>query len=653
MVRRLAALPAFCFHRRMPSIRPLSPLLINQIAAGEVIERPASVVKELLENSLDAGARHIALEFEQAGIKRIQVRDDGCGIAPDDLPYAVRRHATSKITSLQDLEAVASLGFRGEALPSIASVAQLELTSREASSEHGWRLRADGTDGATAPAPAAHPVGTTIEVRDLFFRVPARRKFLRTERTELGHIEQMVRRVALARPEVGFRLHHNGRELLDLRADANGGAVSGASRVRFERLRALLGEAFVGQALEIDEQAVGLALTGWVARPAFSRSQADLQFFFVNGRMVRDKLVAHAVRQAFQDVLHHGRHPAYVLYLQLDPRQVDVNVHPAKQEVRFREGRQVHDFLFRSLHRRLADGALTVCNEPGLEHRDDRLVADRNGLGLATAGNAGTSLPASAASPGPSQFQPSSQPSSQSRLSLRISDGRSAYAAALAMQMPDAASDAALSEAAGADDRPGAAAELPPLGFAIGQLNGVYILAQVEDGLILVDMHAAHERIGYERLKVSWSQGEIQQQPLLVPISLAVSAAEADLVEQQQEFLASLGVSVDRTGPERLLLRATPAILARADPEQLLRDLLADLLAEGTSDRLRAEVNQVLSTMACHGSVRANRRLTLPEMNALLRAMERTERGDQCNHGRPTWIKLSHQELDRLFWRGR
>lgn len=658
MISRLAALPAFCFHRRMPSIRPLPPLLINQIAAGEVIERPASVVKELLENSLDAGAQHIALELEQAGVKCIRVRDDGCGIARDDLPYAVRRHATSKISSLQDLESVASLGFRGEALPSIASVAQLELTSREANAEHGWRLRADGTDGATAPEPAAHPLGTTIEVRDLFFRVPARRKFLRTERTELGHIEQMVRRVALARSEVGFRLQHNGRELLDLRADANGEAASGVSQVRVERLQALLGDAFVSQALEIDEQAVGLALNGWVARPAFSRSQADLQFFFVNGRMVRDRLVGHAVRQAFQDVLHHGRHPAYVLYLQLDPRQVDVNVHPAKQEVRFREGRQVHDFLFRSLHRRLADGALPARADLDFEAGDDRLGADRSAPGAATAGDAGVSQPLSATS--------SMQPSTQSRLPLRVSDGRSAYAAALAMQMPDAgallggvdrlpaaACDQALSDTGGADRQSDPSPELPPLGFAIGQLNGVYILAQVEDGLVLADMHAAHERIGYERLKASWSQGEIQQQPLLVPISLAVSGAEADLVEQQQELLAALGVSVDRAGPERLLLRAIPAILSRADPEQLLRDLLADLMAEGTSDRIRAEINQVLSTMACHGSVRANRQLTLPEMNALLRAMERTERADQCNHGRPTWIKLSHQELDRLFWRGR
>ncbi|WP_462319804.1 DNA mismatch repair endonuclease MutL [Halochromatium sp.] len=671
----------------MPRIRPLPPLLINQIAAGEVIERPASVVKELLENSLDAGARQISVELEQAGIKRICVRDDGSGIGRDELALAVARHATSKISSLSDLESVSSLGFRGEALPSIASVARLQLTSREQGAEHGWRLCADGSDEVRTPEPAAHPIGTSIEVRDLFYRVPARRKFLRTERTELGHVDQLIRRMALARADVGFRVQHNGRELFDLRpgterlalASANSAAAEDGSwsTTRTERLQALLGDAFVAHALEVNEQAVGLALNGWVARPAFSRSQADLQFFFVNGRMVRDKLVAHAVRQAFQDVLHHGRHPAYVLYLTLDPRQVDVNVHPAKQEVRFREGRQVHDFLFRSLHRRLADGV------------GRGLASDGAANGLA---ENGTTEARDAAATTAASAQDSAAAPSQPRLPLRrISDGRNAYAVALALQMPGAeakrsatsclapsvsgdASDPGV--VAGATDRlqggaegavrePGQAqaraqvqsqdydGDLPLLGFAIGQLNGVYILAQDADGLILVDMHAAHERIGYERLKLSWTQGAVQQQPLLVPIPVAVSAREAELAEEQQSLLATLGMDVDRVGPERLLLRAIPAILSGADPEQLLRDLLSDLAAEGTSDRVHAEINRVLSTMACHGAVRANRQLSLPEMNALLRAMERTERADQCNHGRPTWIKLTHQELDKLFWRGR
>ena len=529
--------------------------------------------------------------------------------------------------------------------------------------------------------------------------------------------------MALARADVAFRVRHNGRELFDLRAAATASAsASGAASaetaslsadVRDERLEILLGAAFVQQALRIDEQAVGLALSGWVARPAFSRSQADLQFFFVNGRMVRDKLVAHAVRQAFQDVLHHGRHPAYVLDLRLDPRQVDVNVHPAKQEVRFREGRQVHDFLFRSLHRRLAEGAAPSHSEVPAFPEGRRISEPGNGA--------------------PAPSQPRLQATRQPRLPLRVRDGRSTYAAALALQMPDADADAdtgasasagaasalphqqanpllsdpssppssfpssrlsnglskpAANEANGprqgqdhdhdqesardqradcldpdlspgpnsgrdSDGNSGQASTPPPLGYAIGQLNGVFILAQAEDGLILVDLHAAHERIGYERLKASWSQGHVQQQPLLVPISLAVSAREADLAEERQALLADLGIDVDRTGPQRLLLRAIPAILGETDAEQLLRDLLADLLAGGTGDRLQAEINRVLSTMACHGSVRANRRLTLPEMNALLRAMERTERADQCNHGRPTWIKLSHQDLDRLFWRGR
>lgn len=725
----------------MSRIRPLPPLLINQIAAGEVIERPASVVKELLENSLDAGAREIAIELEQAGIKRIQVRDDGSGIGREDLRLAVSPHATSKIGSLADLEAVASFGFRGEALPSIASVARLELTSRERGAEHGWRLRADGSEPRAAPAPAAHPVGTSVEVRDLFYRVPARRKFLRTERTELGHIEQLIRRMALARADVAFRVRHNGRELFDLRAAAPALApaetASLSAGVCDERLEILLGAAFVQQALRIDEQAVGLALSGWVARPAFSRSQADLQFFFVNGRMVRDKLVAHAVRQAFQDVLHHGRHPAYVLDLRLDPRQVDVNVHPAKQEVRFREGRQVHDFLFRSLHRRLAEGAAprhSAARDPSdppgrapghaLARAQDRPQDHRQTEHAVPAFPEGRRISEpgdGALAPGQSRLPARRQP----RPPLRVRDGRSVYAAALALQMPDADAPAdaciasalhrqqthslsgdsssrpfsplsnglskpAANEAEGSrqgqsqeqaftqdqradcldpDLSPGGDSDRdsdrdsgrdsgqgstsPPLGYAIGQLNGVFILAQVEDGLILVDMHAAHERIGYERLKASWNQGHVQRQPLLVPISLAVSAREADLAEERQALLADLGIEVDRTGPQRLRLRAIPAILGETDAEQLLRDLLADLLAGGTGERLQTEINQVLSTMACHGSVRANRRLTLPEMNALLRTMERTERADQCNHGRPTWIKLSHQDLDRLFWRGR
>jgi DNA mismatch repair protein MutL len=613
----------------MQRIRPLPPLLVNQIAAGEVIERPASVVKELVENSLDAGATELVVELEQAGIKRVSVRDNGNGIAREDLALAVSRHATSKIASLEDLAGVASLGFRGEALPSIASVARVELISRQTGAERAWQLSADGSDSGGEPQPAAHPVGTTVDVRDLFYRVPARRKFLRTERTELGHVEQLLRRLALARPDVAFSVRHNGRTLLDLRA-------ASASTPR-SRLHALLGESFVENALEVEAQASGLRLTGWVARPAFSRSQSDLQFFFVNGRAVRDKLVAHAVRQAFHDVLHHGRHPAYVLTLEVDPRQVDVNVHPAKHEVRFREGRQVHDFLFRSLHRRLAGGgldgslavgaahaeALAPVLEGGAQHRRDDVALPR-----------------------------------QAGFSLRVGDGRGAYAAALAWQRPEDGSTMPADGGHGVGGEAGGeasdgSASPPPLGYAIGQLNGVYVLSQASDGLIVVDMHAAHERIGYERLKAGWTEGRVQQQPLLVPIVVSVSAGEADLADAHRSLLESLGVLVDRQGPERLVLRGIPAILSGADPERLLRDVLADLAAGGSSERIRDEINRVLSTMACHGAVRANRRLTLPEMDALLRAMERTERADQCNHGRPTWIKLTQDALDRLFLRGR
>jgi len=623
----------------MPRIQPLPSLLINQIAAGEVIERPASVVKELLENALDAGATRIEIEIDQGGSHRILVRDNGHGIPGPELPLALARHATSKIASLADLEAVATLGFRGEALPSIAAVARLTITSRVAGAEHGWRIESDG-GALAAPAPAAHPPGTSVEVHDLFFNVPARRKFLRTVKTEFGHVEQLVRRLALARPAVGFRLGHNGRPVFDLRpASALPSAVTAAARpaagtepapdapdendwagaglapepvwaaALADRLTTLLGAEFVTQALAVEATAVGMSLRGWIARPTFARAQADFQFFFVNGRMLRDRLLTHALRQAYQDCLQHGRQPACVLFLDLPPQLVDVNVHPAKQEVRFREGRQVHDFIFRALHRRLAAGAV--------------------GPGAAPAPAADAP-----ASPGPAAG------GWQQPFPLQVRDARGGYAAGFAFQQPAPAPAAA-------------PAASPPLGYALAQLHGVYVLAAAEDGLVLVDMHAAHERIVYERLKQAHHAGELRRQPLLVPVVLALSPAEADLAEAQQALLAELGLLVGRLGAERVVLREVPALLHRADPEQLLRDVLADLAAEGSSDRVRIAVDAVLATMACHGAVRANRRLTLDEMNALLRDMERTERADQCNHGRPTWIKLSATALDRLFQRGR
>jgi DNA mismatch repair protein MutL len=602
----------------MSSIRILGPQLINQIAAGEVVERPASVAKELIENSLDAGAGRIEVDLAQGGVKSIRIRDDGAGMSREELPLALSRHATSKIGSLADLEAVATLGFRGEALPSIASVSRLEIVSRKAGEPHGWRLASDGSDRLGDPEPASAADGTTVDVRDLFYNVPARRKFLRTDKTELGHIEQLVRRMALARPDVALRLAHNGRTLLDLPAQGNAGPAP--------RLKALLGNGFITNSLDLQAEAVGLRLFGWIARPAFARAQGDMQYFFVNGRLVRDKLVAHAVRQAYRDVLHHSRHPAYVLFLELPPRQVDVNVHPAKQEVRFRESRQVHEFIFRSLHRRVADGA---------------------------GGMPADAAPATPGSP-PEQFPPSDAGEGRrpigappGRLSLRVDDGRAAYAASFDMQRPGEAPSQSLPPAAASD------MDAPPLGFAIGQLHGIYVLSQTADGLVLTDMHAAHERIGYERLKAGLQAGALRRQPLLVPVVVHVSPAEAEIAEARAEELERLGLGIGRIGEANLVVREIPSLLQSADPEQLLRDVLSDLGADGSSERVRDEVNSVLSTMACHGAVRANRRLTLAEMNALLRDMERTERSDQCNHGRPTWIKLSRGELDGLFMRGR
>ena len=622
-------------------IRVLPSHLVNQIAAGEVVERPAAVAKELLENSLDAGAARIEIEVEQGGIKRLRVRDDGRGIPPGQLALALARHATSKLADLTDLEAVATLGFRGEALPSIASVSRLTLTSRAADegSGHEVTVGPDGTPGTLRPA--AHPPGTTVDVCDLFYNTPARRKFLRTDKTEFGHLEQVVRRIALARPELGLRLRHNGRTVLDLAPAGTDPALVRA------RLDTLLGQGFGEQALWLDEQAVGLRLSGWVLRPAFSRSQPDQQFFYVNGRMVRDKLVTHAVRQAFSDVLHQARHPAYVLFLELPPRLVDVNVHPTKQEVRFREGRQVHDFIFSGLKRRLAVGSLGAGGEgpavvavAGLDWSDPG-PSD----GLQPLSRAGLS----AAAPG------------TGRLPLGVAEGSAGlyaagfYAAGLAFQRPGESGIAAAepSPPGWIAALPATDGEAPPLGFALAQLGGVYLLAQNAAGLIIVDIHAAHERIGYERLKSAWGDGGLVSQPLLVPVSLHVSPREADLLETHGQVLAGLGLVIDRLDLGTLAVREVPALLRDADLERLVRDLLSDLAVHGESARVNEEVNRVLSTMACHGAVRANRRLTLDEMNALLRAMEQVERADQCNHGRPTWIQVTQVELDRLFSRGR
>ncbi|MBK1718818.1 DNA mismatch repair endonuclease MutL [Thiocystis violacea] len=615
----------------MPNpIRILSSHLVNQIAAGEVVERPASVIKELIENSLDAGCSRIEIEVEQGGVKRLRVRDDGRGIPRDQLALALSRHATSKLVELADLEAVATLGFRGEALPSIASVSRLTLTSRarpESSEvedrEGAWEVSVSIDGVLEGPRPAAHPAGTTLDVRDLFFNTPARRKFLRSEKTELDHVEQVVRRIALARPDIGFDLSHNGRLLYRLAGSG------GRPEIVQARLDRLLGKGFSGQSLEVEAAAVELRLHGWVMRPAFSRSQPDQQFFYVNGRMIRDKLITHAVRQAFSDVLHHGRHPAYVLFLELPPRLVDVNVHPAKHEVRFRESRQVHDFILRSLQRRLAEGTLGVV--PVAADPDPAL----SGSASRPSDTSAQEVPGAAIRP----FRPTA---------FGVNEGRRVYQAGLALQQPAAVPSAPAARSP--DENPG---EIPPLGFALAQLNGIYLLAQAPDGLILVDIHAAHERIGYERLKSAWREGRVVRQPLLVPLSLQVSPREAELLDGREETLARLGLVLDRIDTGCLVVREVPALLRQADMESLVRDLLADLVEQGGSSRVEEAVDAVLATMACHGAVRANRRLTLDEMNALLREMESVERIDQCNHGRPTWIKLSHAELDRLFSRGR
>ncbi len=612
----------------MPVIRPLPPELINQIAAGEVIERPSSVVKELVENSLDAGATRIEVDIEQGGARLIRVRDDGCGIVPDELMLAVASHATSKIGSFDDLEHVASMGFRGEALASVSSVARFALTSRAQGHDTAFRIEVDG--GKTQAArPAQHPQGSSVEVRDLFFNVPARRKFLRAERTEFAHIDDLLKSLALARGSVEFRLSHNGKPVRILKAARDESAA-------LQRVAEVLGEDFPTQSLRIDHAAAGLHLSGWVGLPTASRSQADSQYFYVNGRLVRDRVVAHAVRQAYADVLFHGRHPAFVLYMELDPAGVDVNVHPAKHEVRFREHRLVHDFLFRTLHEALAQ---TRAGQVGLPASEPMTAMAPSSYGMSY-----SAAPTAAAPAWPNAL-------SQSRLSLGVRDEPLAgYAALLGEPVGGPAS---LGFAANTPMPDAADDEAPPLGFAIAQLKSIYILAENVHGLILVDMHAAHERITYEKLKAGRACSNLRSQMLLVPLSLAVSAKEAAAAEEHGDALAEWGLELSRSGPSGVVVRRIPALLEGADVSRLCRDVLAELAQHGSSRRLQELENELLSTMACHGSVRAGRRLTIPEMNALLREMEATERSGQCNHGRPTWTQLSLPELDRLFMRGR
>ena len=589
-------------------IQLLSDALISQIAAGEVIERPASVIKELVENALDAGARRITVELERGGLGLMRVRDDGIGIGAADMSLALARHATSKIASLEDLESVATLGFRGEALPSIASVSRVSLVSRCAQEGHAWAV--DARDGhVTAPAPASHGLGTSVEVRDLFFNVPARRKFLRTEATEYQHIVRMLERMALSRFDVAFALIHNGKTIWSLNA-----AHSGAEQL--QRVARICGEDFAAHVVELRHDTESLHLSGWLALPTFSRSQADLQFTYLNGRLVRDKLLVGAARLGYQDVLFHGRFCAYLLYLRMDPALVDVNAHPQKLEVRFRDSRRVHEFVFRTIEQVLS------ATRPSAE----------------SAGSA----PADWLT-GTSRFQGSLHPS-QSHFMLPEAPRAQAPVDIYRGYLTPSAVD--VREEAPAQDTDA------PLGYAIAQLHGVYILAQSADGMVLVDMHAAHERVMYESMKKLLA-GHTAQQQLLMPEILHVTPAQADVAEGHFQEFAALGFAVTRLAPDQLALRAIPSLLTGRDPAGIVRDVLSDLVEQGQSRRVEESINHLLATMACHAAVRAQRTLSLPEMNALLREMEGTERADQCNHGRPTWVRLSLSELDRLFLRGR
>ncbi len=622
--------------------------LVNQIAAGEIIERPASILKELIENALDAGAKLIQIDAENGGIKRLKITDDGHGIGKQDLALALSRHATSKIASMEDLTQIATLGFRGEALPSIASVTRLTLTSRTVDADEAWQVSSEGNNQISAPRPVAHPIGTTIETLDLFYNTPVRRKFLKAETTELKHITQLVRRMALASQKTAFRFTHNGKIILNLApAEMSDG----------RRVQDICGKNFTENSRFVNEQGEGKFLTGWVGLPSFSRSQADMQYFYLNGRLIRDKTVMHAVRLAYQDVLFHGRHPVYVLSLTMDPADVDVNVHPTKHEVRFRESRDIHQFIYRSIK---AYVQASASEQPSMQMSDQMRVE-----------------------------RPSPYPTQQQSFGRLDQSSQSEKAASLQFQNPDSTSieklhgqtsnyigsqsypqkpsfmnveDATNSDEGSTGEVKAGTAnknsdieaenESAPLGYALAQLHGIYILAQNQQGLVLVDIHAAHERITYERLKQQISSDQIQQQPLLVPVTVVVTEAEVIAWENQTDLFDSLKLQIERLSDETLVVRAIPDILQDADVAQLVRDVLADIMTLGSSQRIEATMHEVLSSMACHGSVRANRRLTIEEMNALLRQMEITDRSGQCNHGRPTWIELSVSQLDSWFQRG-
>jgi DNA mismatch repair protein MutL len=586
--------------KRMHRIQKLSSALANQIAAGEVIERPASVIKELVENSLDAGAAQIDIEIEQGGVGLMRVRDNGCGIYKDDLLLALNRHATSKIQSAQDLSQIMTLGFRGEALASIASVSRLTLTSAIEKSP-AWQVNVQA-DTAADIIPASHVTGTTIEIRDLFFNLPARRKFLRSEKTEFEHIDELVKRIALAASSVGFSLKHNQKLIRQYPKAAN---------FTTERLQALCGPELIKHVLQIEAQGAGMQLSGWIALPTFSRPYADQQYFYVNGRMVRDKLMMHAVKEAYHDVLYRDRYPVYILFLTIPANLVDVNVHPTKHEVRFRESRVVHDFIFRAIQDALGKTHVEQSCEHAIKtpehhhHQHQQHTVSHQTV---------YDKPIATVTP-----------------KIKIQEQMAVY------------------EALHAHDEK----KQDELGYAIAQLHGIYILAENAQGLVLVDMHAAHERILYEKLKMDFAKQTMPMQMLLVPISVHLTTHDIEIVEEQQEFLQRLGFQIERISQEMIAIRAVPHLLAHGPIEQLLRDMIADIDVHGTSGRSQESIHKLLGTFACRSSVHANRTLTIPEMNALLRAMETTQHSGQCNHGRPTSQQISLQELDKLFMRGR
>jgi DNA mismatch repair protein MutL len=634
-----------------PSIEQLPSYLADQIAAGEVVERPASVVKELLENALDSGATQIDIMIEEGGEKSIIVTDNGNGIPKQELLLAVSRHATSKIKTGVDLAAVATLGFRGEALASISSVSRFEMSSRHESEKAAWQISSQGEGRWSDLKPAAGKVGTRVSVVDLFFNTPARKKFLRTARAEFMQIDQLAKRVMLSRPEVSFKLTHNQKVTRHVIAVTDELSLK-------KRLAQLMGSPFVQQSLEINFEAQDIKLSGWVGQPTFNRSQADMQYLFVNGRIVRDRLLSYAVKQAYADVLYNGRHPAYLLFLEIPHEFVDVNVHPSKYEVRFANGRWVYDFLRRSVRESVA-----------------RPIAAETGSGV----QLGVSMHSSSnGSAGSNAFGSSFSPTRLSQIDVQTAltfQQPHDYSAADSGQGQAAQYQAVLSGGTSFNrnlqdiitqrretTRPGEINEanseydvhqgLPRLGFAKAQIHGVYILSENQHGLVLVDMHAAHERVVYERFKKQWTSDRLVSQPLLVPIAMALDASQIEVWQINEAGFTKLGFTIELLGPEQLKITAVPALLAKSDVVGLLNDMIADLAIAGQTQQVEERINEMLSTMACHGSVRANRQLTIPEMNALLREMEVTERSDQCNHGRPTWVQMSMNQLDSLFMRG-